>query len=304
MRIAISGASGFVGSALVEALMAEGHEICVLQRPGSGHRHTTSGIRVTAWEPKSGLADPQALADCEALFHLAGKSIASGRWSEQVKQEIRTSRVDATRRLAEQLSETSEGPKTIISASAVGIYGDRGETIVDEDASCGDDFLALVARDWEQACEPLRQAGLRVIHPRLGIVLGQGGGALQKILPLFKYRLGGRVGAGSQFWSWVSLQDCIAALMWLLQQPTAAGPYNVVAPNPVTNTQFTEQLAEALGKPALLPVPAFALKIAMGELADALLLASCRAVPSRLLQQGFDFRDPELLPFFQRELGA
>ena len=254
------------------------------------------------WDPQRGMTDETALDGFDALIHLAGKSIASGRWTAAIKQEIRDSRVEATQILASQIANLSDPPPTIVSASAVGLYGSAGDTILDEDAATGSDFLASVASDWEAACDPLRAAGLRVVHPRLGIVLGSGGGALQKMLSLFRFGLGGKLGNGSQYWSWISLADCISALVWLLETETATGPYNLVSPQPLTNGDFTKILAAHLRRPAVVPAPAFGLRLAMGEMADALLLASCRAVPKRLREQGFVHRQATLDEFLDEEL--
>lgn len=297
MKIAVSGASGFVGGGLLPILESRGHEV---------HRMVRSRSDLDAksihWDPQRGMSDETALNGFDALIHLAGKSIASGRWTAAIKQEIRDSRVEATQIVASQIANLSDPPPTIVSASAVGLYGSAGDTILDEDAATGSDFLASVASDWEAACDPLRAAGLRVVHPRLGIVLGSEGGALQKMLPLFRFGLGGKLGNGSQYWSWISLADCISALVWLLETETATGPYNLVSPQPLTNGDFTKILAAHLHRPAVVPAPAFGLRLAMGEMADALLLASCRAVPKRLLEQGFVHRHPTLDEFLDEEL--
>ena len=282
MKIAVSGAGGFVGSALVSVLEQAGHEVYRLVRSSA-----TADSQSIAWDPDRGLRNPDSLNGFDALVHLAGKSIASGRWTAKVKQEIRDSRVHATQTLALQIAELSNPPRTIVSASAVGLYGNAGDQVLDESSAAGADFLAEVATGWEAACDPLRAVGLRVVHPRLGIVLGAEGGALQKMLPIFRYGLGGKLGNGAQYWSWISLVDCVAALVWILDTKTAVGPYNLVAPEPLTNAAFTKKLAAHLHRPAIVPAPAFGLRLVMGEMADALLLASCRAVPKRLIEQGF-----------------
>ncbi len=238
----------------------------------------------------------------DAIIHLAGRSIAAARWSTDEKERIRTSRVAATRILVDQICELARPPAVFIGASATGIYGDRGSAPVDEQQPSGDDFLAHVARDWEQACEPLRHRQIRLAHARLGIVMDRSGGALAKVLPLFRWMLGGQLGSGRQYWSWIALHDCVRVLEWLLTTPTALGAYNTVAPQPVTNREFTTALARAVGKPAIWPVPKFGLRLAMGEMADALLLTSCRAVPRRLEQAGFTFDYPELQAFLQTHL--
>ncbi len=237
----------------------------------------------------------------DAIVHLAGRSIASSRWTDAEKKRIRDSRVAATRRLVQQLVELNRPPAVFMGASAIGIYGDTGDKIVEEDHPSNDDFLASVARDWEEAVDPLRSQA-RVAHARLGIVLSSRGGALAKVLPLFRWMFGGRLGAGTQYWSWIALEDCVRAIVWMLENETASGPYNVVAPQPVTNAEFTRQLAKAVHRPVGLPVPKFALRIAMGEMADALLLCSCRVRPSRLLASGFQFNHSTLQHWLEAEV--
>lgn len=307
MQVAISGSSGLIGSALVRELLSAGHSVLRLARATSGPQSDVPQIPgsepgVTHWDPATGLSHPEQLNGMDAVFHLAGKSIASGRWTEKVKKEIRDSRVAPTLVLAKQIVTLDSPPPVFISASAVGIYGDCGAEVVTEAHSQGNGFLAEVAGSWEAACDPLREAGMRVIHPRLGIVLSYKGGALNKMLPLFRWMLGGKLGNGRQYWSWISLPDCIRSLVWLLEQHHASGPYNLVAPNPETNAEFTRHLAHALHRPTSLPVPACALRLAMGEMADALLLSSCRATPNRLLESGFQFRYPQLAKFLVHEL--
>lgn len=299
MKIAVSGASGFVGAALLPALELRGHEVRPIVRARSDSSPDSNAV---LWDPLSGLIDPDALNGFDALIHLAGKSIASGRWTAKVKREIQDSRVRATQIMMAQVAQLQAPPKTIVSASAVGLYGNAGDQILDESSSPGQDFLAEVAVGWESACDPVRSLGLRVVHPRLGIVLGEHGGALQKMLPLFRYGLGGKLGSGSQYWSWISLVDCVSALVWMVETETATGPYNLVSPEPLTNAEFTKTLATHLHRPAFVTAPAFGLRLAMGEMADALLLASCRAVPKRLLEQGFMHQHATLAEYLAEEL--
>lgn len=293
MQIAISGSTGLIGSALCDRLQAQDHRLLRLVRPQSdtvtreayGNNNDVS----VEWDPQHGLADPMQLNGIDAVFHLAGRSIAARRWTAKEKQRIRDSRVPATRKLSEQLAQLPNPPKKFISVSAIGFYGDCGDRVVDETTASGDDFLAEVARQWEAAAEPMEESGVSVIHPRLGLVLAASGGALEKMLPIFRWYLGGRLGSGQQYWSWIALEDCISALIWLLDQPQPNAIYNFVTPHPVTNAEFTRTLAAQLGRPVSLPVPAFALRLAMGEMADSLLLSSCRVAPKFLVEDGFEF---------------
>jgi uncharacterized protein (TIGR01777 family) len=256
------------------------------------------------WDPRAGLSTPSALNGVDAIVHLAGRSIASGRWTPQEKSRIRESRVAATATLVDQILRLDSPPRTFISASAIGIYGDCGERYVDEQSPPACDFLADIAKDWEAACDPLREVGIRVVHPRFGIVLDEQGGALAKMLPIFRMGFGGKLGQGGQYWSWIALRDCVAALRFALQNESVQGVYNFVAPTPVTNRHFTTALGKALGRPVILPVPSFALRLALGEMADALLLSSCRVLPKRLTEAGFAFQYSILEQFFQDLFGS
>jgi uncharacterized protein len=299
MQIAVSGASGLVGSALCRRLERNGHQVYRLVRESSNSKSPHG--RDLTWEPPSGLADPGRLNQIDALVHLAGRSIATGRWTPQEKQLIRDSRVQATEQLVRQILLLDAPPKTIISASAVGIYGDTGDDLVDESSPLGSDFLADIARDWEAACAPLSAAGLRVAHPRFGIILSKDGGALAKMLPLFTWFLGGQLGSGQQYWSWIALEDCIRGLLWLLECQESQGGYNFVSPTPVTNKEFTRILSQTMHRPALLPAPAFGLRLALGQMADALLLSSCRVAPRRLIEEGFQFEYSQLDQFLRTQ---
>ncbi len=301
MKIAVSGASGTVGRALCKRL--SGDSVFRISRPTSEPLGSLDSNRVE-WVPERGLLDPQQMQSMDAVVHLAGHTVAGGRWSKREKQRIRDSRVAATEKLVAQLCRLEHPPQTFVCASAIGIYGNAGQRPVDETTPPGDDFLSRVAVDWEGACQPLRDRGVRVCHARLGIVLDQHGGALAKMLPLFRWMMGGVVGDGTQIVSWIALEDCVRAIDWLVKSSRAEGAYNLVAPNPVSNRQFTQTLANALGKPACLPVPAAMLKLVLGEMADAILLSSCNARPARLLTSGFDFKWPELEPFLFAELSA
>lgn len=289
LRVAVTGASGLVGSALVHLLATGGHEVIRLGRPGSD-----SSVADALWSPQRGLLDPGALGRLDAVVHLAGESIAQGRWSSVKKERIRASRVGGTRRLVESLLALPEPPRTLVCASAVGYYGDRGEEILDEGSEAGSDFLARVCRDGEAATRPARQAGMRVVRARFGVVLSPSGGALAKMLSLFRSGLGGRLGSGRQRFSWVSLDDAIGAILCALGDDRLQGAINVVSPRATTNAEFTRTLARVLGRPAVFPVPASALRLGLGEMADALLLASQHVRPARLEAVGYPFRDPEL----------
>ncbi len=312
MKIAMSGSSGLVGNALLKSLQGAGHQTFRLVR-GAGRTssaHQPDGISTQLssvsgeilWDPKSGLVVPKQMEGIDAVVHLAGRGIASARWTDDEKRCIRDSRVAATARLAEQLTQLDSPPRIVVSASAIGIYGETGDRIVSESSAVGSGFLASVAKDWEAATGALSQRGVRVAHARFGIVLSSEGGALAKVTPLFRWMLGGRLGSGKQYWSWVALEDCVRALVWMLENDTAVGAYNVVAPAPVTNAEFTKQLAAVLNRPVGPPAPKFALRLAMGEMADALLLSSCRAMPERLQAAGFRFKHADLQSCLRAEL--
>ncbi len=301
-RVAISGAGGLIGSRLCESLQDAGYEVWRMVRPAS-HREATPKVPQIEWSPLEGMKDPTLVNNFDAIIHMAGRSIAAQRWSTLEKDRLRDSRVAATEALVAQLGQLVSPPRTFLSISATGYYGDCGSEMVRETAPAATDFLATLASDWEAVAEPLKRVGVRVVHPRLGMVLAGSGGALAKMLPLFRWFLGGRLGSGDQYWSWIAIDDCVSALQWLLEHPTAEGAYNLVAPNPVTNSQFTGTLAKVMGRPVSLPVPAFLLRLMLGEMADALLLASCRVDSSRLVQAGFAFKFPELAECLHHELG-
>jgi len=291
MRIAVSGSTGLVGSEVVTVLAAGGHEVVRLVRrmPGPGE---TSALR---WDPAKREVDAAGLEGFGAVIHLAGENVGSGRWTAARKASIRDSRVNGTRLLCEALAGLARPPKTLVCASAIGIYGDRGEESLSEDRPAGAGFLAEVCREWEAAAAPAAEKGIRVVHLRIGMVLSPKGGALPRMLPLFRAGLGGVIGSGRQYVSWVALDDLPLILLHALQCGFLRGPVNAVAPRPVTNREFTEALGKVLSRPTPLPVPAFALRIAVGrEMADALLLASARVVPRRLEETGYRFRFPEL----------
>ncbi len=293
LKIAVSGSSGFVGSSVCSALQSTGYEVVKLSR---SQGDTES---IISWSPAEGIKTPSRLSGVDALIHLAGKSIAC-RWTPGAKQEIRKSRVNATQILAEQISALDSPPPVIISGSATGIYGSRGDEVLDESAVLGDDYLAMIAQGWESACDPLKDRGLRVVHPRFSMILSASGAALQSMLPIFRWCLGGKIGSGNQYWPWISLDDCVSGILASLHRKELHGAINFVAPESVTNAEFTQALAKAIKRPAFLPAPKFALRLLMGEMADALLLSSCRARPKRLLDAGFEFADPQLATFLEK----
>ncbi|MCC3779489.1 TIGR01777 family oxidoreductase [Streptomyces sp. UNOB3_S3] len=286
MRVAITGSTGLIGSALTRSLEKDGHEVVRLVR------RAPRSAGEAEWDPRGRSADPEALAGCAAVVHLAGAGVAAHRWTAAYKKEIRDSRVHGTGALAEALASLATPPRVFLSGSAIGFYGDTGDRTVDEDSPPGSGFLAEVCRDWEEAAGAAREAGVRTVLLRTGIVLSRHGGAAAKLFPLFRAGLGGRLGDGRQYWSFIALRDHVAALRHLLEADVS-GPVNLTAPHPATNREVTEAVGRALKRPALLPAPAPALRLALGEMATEV-LASCRALPTRLLDSGFRFACPDV----------
>jgi uncharacterized protein (TIGR01777 family) len=286
MKIAVSGASGLIGSALVPVLETAGHEVLRLVR-----REPVSPDEV-AWRPAGGTIDTAALTGLDAFVNLSGANIGR-RWTERRKAEILESRVQATDLLARTAAALEPRPSVLVCSGGVGIYGDRGDEVLTEASELGSAFLADVGRSWEAAAEPAREAGIRVVSFRQGIVLTRRGGALERLLTPFRLGLGGRVGSGRQWWSWVALDDSVAGFRHALESDLA-GPVNLTSPNPVTNAQFVKALGRALHRPTVLPAPAFALKAAFGDMADEALLQGQRVLPARLLETGFVFAFPDL----------
>ena len=312
--IAVSGSHGLIGSHVVSLLSVLGHHVIRLERPSTRDKFATkkevnhfasatNRVTSTVWNPQLGLADPQLCDGIDAVIHLAGKGIADQRWTTATKADLVRSRVDATKLLSRQLSELPNPPKAFISASGVGIYGNRGEVELEESESANQDFLGQLAQRWEQAANPLADCGSRVCFGRLGIVLSPKGGALAKMLSLFRWALGGRMGSGKQYWSWIGHEDASSAFVWLALNSACHGPYNFVAGS-MTNQDFTKCLATALSRPALLPVPDWALRTAMGEMADGLMLNSTRALGNRLQSSGYPMRQTDLLQAMQELLGV
>ncbi len=293
MKILVAGSSGLVGTALVKALGRDGHMVCRLMRPEStANNEVKDGFNV-AWNPATGELGGAGVGP-DAVVNLAGASIAGGRWTAERKAVLRASRIDTTRALVEALAKMNVRPSVLVSASAIGIYGNRGDELLTEESQAGADFLAELAREWEAEALKAEALGIRVVLARFGIILARGGGALGKMLLPFKMGAGGRLGAGQQWMSWVALEDVVGILRMAIEKAAVKGAVNVVAPQPVKNAEFTKALAKALHRPALLPAPAFALRLVLGEMADALLLGSQRVTPQKLEQLGYSFLHPDL----------
>lgn len=297
MRILLTGSGGLIGQALVPFLTAGGHEVTRLIRS----RAPTATGQIS-WNPSGGIIPADSLEGFDAFVHLAGESVAS-RWTPGKKARILESRAKGTRLLSESLAQLRQPPGVLVSASAVGFYGDRGDEIVNEASPAGSLFLSEVATAWEVATEPAARRGIRVVNLRIGFVLSAAGGGLAMMLLPFKLGVGGRVGNGRQYLSWVAIDDVLGAVLHVLASDALRGPVNVVAPHPVTNLEFTQTLGRVLRRPTILPMPAFAARLAFGEMADNLLLASTRVEPSRLLATGYQFRFPQLEAALRHVLG-
>lgn len=297
LNVAMSGANGLIGSALSRHLRALGHRVAPLVRRAAGPGEI-------AWNPVSGRLDPDDLEGLDAVVHLAGESVGV-RWTRARKARIRASRVQGTQLLSRTLASTKRPPRVLVSASAIGIYGDRGEEVLTEQSLPGpqDDFLAAVGQEWENAAAPARTAGIRVVHPRFGVVLSPDGGALAKMLPPFRLGLGGRLGTGSQWMSWISIDDVAGALLHLILNESLSGPVNLTSPEPLRNRDFTRTLGRVLSRPTVFPVPSAALRLVFGEMANAALLASARVMPERLLASGYRFAHPDLESALRHVLG-
>ena len=284
MKFLISGSHGLVGSALAASLGGDGHEVFSLVR------HAPKSTKEIEWHPNRDSLPAKDLEGMDVVVHLAGESIASGRWTDEKKQAIRDSRIKSTTLLAESLDKLNTPPATLINASAIGYYGDRGDEILNEESTPGNDFLARVCVAWEEATEAAERKNIRVVKARFGVILSTEGGALTKMLTPFRLGVGGKVGSGKQWMSWIALEDVIGGLRFVLDNRALSGPVNFVAPNPVTNAEFTKALGSALSRPTIFSVPAFGARLAFGEMADALLLASQRVKPEQLQQAGYEFK--------------
>jgi uncharacterized protein (TIGR01777 family) len=308
VKVVVSGASGSIGSALAPALQAAGHEVVRLVR------RAPRGPDEVRWDPATGDLDPAALSGVHGAINLSGPGIGSKRWNSAYKREVKQARVDATRTLSIALAALDPLPAVLVSGSAIGWYGDTGDRIVDESAPRGDDYLAEVVAAWEGATEPAERAGIRVVHARTGVVMSAHGGLLDtpvpifgvpvKLLPLFKLGLGGRLGSGKQWLSWVSMRDEVRALVFALENDALRGPVNLTSPEPVTNAEWTDALGTALRRPTVLPVPAPVLRLAVGEFANLGALVSQRVLPQRLLDAGFSFELPVIDGALGAELGS
>ena len=283
MKIVVSGSTGLIGSAVQHALVSRTHDVVPLVR-----RRVSPGEQALAWDPERGTIDRAGLEGADAVIHLAGENVF-GRWSAAKKQRIQGSRVRGTRLLCDALAGLQRRPAALLAASAIGYYGDRGDEPVTEESSPGDDFLAHVARDWEAATAPAAHAGIRVVNMRMGVALSTTGGALAKMLPAFRLGLGGPVGSGKQYLSWIALDDTVKAVLHLIDNLHLVGPVNMTAPAPVTNREFAQTLGKVLARPAVVTVPAFALRIAFGAEGAEMLQSGQRVIPARLLASGFEF---------------
>ena len=293
MKVIVTGSGGLVGRALIRSLLADGHTVTRLVR-GGAQQFRTPGSAAVEWNPVAGTIDSGALEGHDAAVHLAGEPIAEGRWDEEKKRRIMDSRVKGTRLLAETLAKLNEKPRVLVSASAVGFYGERGEEVLREESASGEGFVSEVCREWEKATLAASQAGIRVVHLRIGFVLSGEDGGLAKMLTPFKLGVGGKVGSGRQYMSWITLEDLVRIIRRAIEDESLRGPVNAVAPGAVTNEEFTKALGRVLGRPTIFPVPKFAMRLAFGEVADAVLLASLRVEPARLKEAGFEFKDPEI----------
>jgi len=297
MKIAVTGATGLVGSALCSLLTTAGHDVLRLVR---GKTQDANDI---PWDPARGELSTARLEGVDAVVHLAGENIAGARWTTAFKERIRTSRVEGTRLLCETLARLKQPPKVLVCASATGFYGDRGNEELTENSSAGSGYLPEVCQAWEAACQPARQAVIRVVNLRIGVILAAQGGALQKMLLPFKLGGGGIVGSGQQYWSWIALDDVIGAIQHAIITETISGPVNAVAPHTATNYEFTKTLGRVLRRPTVLPMPGFAARLLLGGMAQDLLLASARVVPEKLETHGYRFRFPELEGALRHVLG-
>jgi uncharacterized protein (TIGR01777 family) len=298
VRIVVAGASGFVGTALVAALQQAGHEVHALVR-----RAATSASE-TSWDPAAGALPIAGLDGAGAVVNLSGENVGAGRWSAARRERIRQSRIAATRTLVAAMTQLARPPAVFVSASATGYYGDRGDAVLTEASKSGEGFLPEVCRAWETEAELATRAGIRTARLRFGVVLDRDGGALAKMLPLCRLGLGGRLGSGRQWMSWITRADVVRVIGRVIEDPRLSGAINVVSPSPVTNREFTATLARVLRRPAVLPAPAWALRLIFGQMAEETILASVWARPERLEAAGFEFHTPDLEPALRQVLGC
>ncbi|MFH2047919.1 MAG: TIGR01777 family oxidoreductase [bacterium] len=288
MNIVVAGASGLIGKALVESLIASDHNVKTLVR-----RKPLNDSEIF-WEPQSGVIESDKLIDVDTVINLGGENIASGRWTKSKKKRILDSRVKSTTLLCETLVKLDKLPSTLLSASADGYYGDCNQNEVTEASPPGDSFIADVCRQWEEATNVCKEAGIRVVNCRFGIVLTPQGGALKKMLPAFKFGVGGKLGSGKQMMNWISMHDCIRAMLYLIENENIKNAVNIIAPEAITNKEFTKAIAKYLKRPALFPVPSFVIKILLGELGSELLKERCKIIPEKLINSGFQFKYPDI----------
>ncbi|MFJ8190449.1 TIGR01777 family oxidoreductase [Streptomyces sp. NPDC096094] len=286
-RVAVAGASGLIGSALVRSLTADGHDVVRLVR------HVPRNADEVRWDPEDGRVDTAGLDGCDAVVNLAGAGVGDRRWTDAYKSRIRSSRVHGTTALAEAVASLERRPRVFVNGSAIGFYGETGDRAVDESAPAGEGFLPSLCLEWEAAAAPAREAGVRTVFVRTGLVVARGGGAWGRLFPLFRAGLGGRLGDGSQYWSFVALHDEVAAIRHLLDRDDLSGPFNLTAPHPLTNREITAAMGRVLRRPAPFAVPAPVLRAALGEMAGDI-LGSARILPARLLDSGFRFAFPEI----------
>ncbi|MFT7617610.1 MAG: hypothetical protein ACI97A_001249 [Planctomycetota bacterium] len=298
MRILMTGSTGLVGRALSQELSRNGHEVV----PAIRSFKSTSPDDVV-WDHNHGIADVYSVKGIDAVVHLAGENVASGRWTKARKERIRDSRIEGTTALCKSLALLDDPPKILVAASAVGFYGDRGDEVLDEEAVSGKGFLADVSREWEAATKAAEDVGIRVVKMRLGAVLSREGGALKAMLPPFKMGVGGKMGSGSQYMAWITLRDAVRAFALALQDESLSGPVNVVAPQAITNLEFTKAMGRALKRPTIFPLPGFMAKLVIGEMADELLLSSMRVTPKKLEESGFQFADSTIDSALESLLG-
>jgi uncharacterized protein (TIGR01777 family) len=289
MKILVTGSTGLVGSVLVPGLKSKGHQVVRLVRSTPKDSETE-----IYWNPQKGTLSADSLEGFDAVVHLAGDNLAEGRWTDEKKRSIRESRTKGTTLLSETLARLERKPAVLVSASAVGFYGSRGDELLTEESASGDDFLAEVCRAWELSTQAASQSGVRVVHLRFGVILSGAGGALKKMLLPFRMGVGGKLGDGRQYMSWIAIDDAAGAIEHALTNEALRGPVNVVAPEAVTNQEFTKALGWRLSRPTIFTVPAFAARLAFGEMADATLLSSQRVEPARLKESGFVFQYPKL----------